>query len=90
MLPLPQSYPSSSAPAQVPQPTVLQRSSPSVPGFQLGFEVSDALPQRRNGYFHFGGRVARRDVFCCSGSQKALTARHAARAKSGSVCRTER
>ena len=35
----------------------------SVQDFELGFEFSDALPQRLNGFFDFGGRVARRDVF---------------------------
>ena len=31
--------------------------------FELGFEFRDTLPQRLNGLFDFGGRVARRDVF---------------------------
>ena len=36
---------------------------PSVLNFELGFEFGDPLPQRLNGFFDFGGRVARRDVF---------------------------
>jgi len=41
-------------------PTGLEQ---SVLDFELGFEFSNALPQRLNGSFDFGGGIARRDVF---------------------------